>query len=65
MRASLARFCRDERGCLAAMEWTFVASLLTLGAIAGLLAMQHSLDQFAEKAQNVSGLVSGSDGRSN
>ena len=65
MRASVARFWRDERGYLATMEWAFMASLLTLGAIAGLLAMQHSLDQLAEQAKNASGLVSRSGERSN
>ncbi len=38
----LKTFWRDERGCLPAMEWVFVASILTLGAIAGLLALQHA-----------------------
>lgn len=31
-------FFRDERGCLP-VEWAFVASILTLGAIAGLVVL--------------------------
>lgn len=38
----LCEFHGEERGCLLAMEWVFVVSILTLGALAGLLAMQHA-----------------------
>jgi len=44
MRELLWNFWRDERGCVLAMEWVFVASILTLGAIAGLLVMHHAED---------------------
>ena len=40
----LREFRHDERGCLLAMEWVFVASILTLGAIAGLLALHRAAD---------------------
>ena len=40
MRAYFCDFCRDERGSVLATEWVFVASILTLGTIAGLLALQ-------------------------
>ncbi len=30
----LGEFWRDDRGCVPAMEWILVASILTLGAIA-------------------------------
>ncbi len=42
MRKILGRFWRNERGCVPATEWMIVASLLTLGSIAGLLAMQYA-----------------------
>jgi hypothetical protein len=37
----LSVFVRDERGSLT-MDWIFVASILTLGTIAGLLALWHA-----------------------
>jgi hypothetical protein len=42
MRKLLRRFWREERGCVVAMEWVFVASILTLSALAGLWAVQHA-----------------------
>lgn len=42
MWKQLCEFLRDERGCMLAMEWVFVASILTLGAVAGLLALHHA-----------------------
>jgi hypothetical protein len=44
MRKLLGDFWRDDRGCVPAMEWVFVASILTLGTVAGLLFVQHSRD---------------------
>jgi hypothetical protein len=38
----LCEFQRDERGCVPAMEWVLVASILTLGVMAAMLAMQHA-----------------------
>lgn len=40
MRKQLRQFCRDERGYVAATEWMLMASILTLGSIAALFAMQ-------------------------
>jgi hypothetical protein len=40
----LGNFWRDERGCVPAKEWIFVASILTLGTIAGMLALQYFED---------------------
>ena len=37
----LSVFVRDERGSRT-MDWIFVASILTLGTIAGLLALWHA-----------------------
>jgi Flp pilus assembly pilin Flp len=37
----LREFWRDERG-YGTMEWAFVASVLTLGTVVGLLALWHS-----------------------
>ncbi len=39
MQKLLGDFWREERGCVPAMEWMLVASILTLGALAALLAM--------------------------
>ena len=41
MRAFLWQFCLDEHGYVVAMEWVFVASILTLGSAIGLLAMRQ------------------------
>lgn len=42
MSKLLRQFWREERGCVVAMEWVFVASILTLGALAGLWAAQYA-----------------------
>jgi hypothetical protein len=47
MRKLLRQLWRDDRGYVLVMEWVFVASILTLGTIAGMLAMQHSGDEDA------------------
>ncbi|HWG41987.1 MAG TPA: hypothetical protein VN688_04315 [Gemmataceae bacterium] len=40
----LRDFWHDDRGCVLAIEWVFVASILTLAAIAGFMAMRYSDD---------------------
>jgi Flp pilus assembly pilin Flp len=35
----LEEFWRDDRGCVPAMEWMLVASILTLGVIAAQLVV--------------------------
>jgi Flp pilus assembly pilin Flp len=47
MPTFLEKLWRDERGCVPATEWMLVASILTLGAIAGLLALHHPGDWLA------------------
>lgn len=47
MRKLLRQLWRDDRGCVLVIEWVFVASILTLGTIAGMLAMQHLGDEDA------------------
>jgi Flp pilus assembly pilin Flp len=44
MRTLLRNFWREEDGCVLAMEWVFVASILTLATLAGLLALRHAED---------------------
>jgi hypothetical protein len=45
MRKHLRKFFRGEEGFVLALEWVFVASILTLGTIAGmLLSMPHAED---------------------
>jgi hypothetical protein len=44
MRKYLSKFWHDESGYVLAMEWIFVASLLSLGALAGMLALHHADD---------------------
>ncbi len=45
MRELLRKFWRSEDGFVLAMEWIYVASILTLGTIAGmLLSMPHGDD---------------------
>lgn len=39
MRRMLGAFWRDDRGYVPAMEWMLVASILTLGYVAALLAI--------------------------
>jgi Flp pilus assembly pilin Flp len=41
----LRDFWRDDRGCAAATYWMFVASILTLGSIAGISALHHLVDK--------------------
>jgi hypothetical protein len=41
MQHYLRRLWREDDGYILAMEWMLVASILTLGAIAGMLALHH------------------------
>jgi hypothetical protein len=41
MRTLLRKLWRDDRGYVLAIEWIYVSSILTLGAIAAMLAVQH------------------------
>jgi hypothetical protein len=46
---------RDDAGCVAAMEWMAVASILTLAAVVGLFAAQRAEDRdFADRPAAVS-----------
>ncbi len=42
MRRLLRDFCKDESGA-AGIEWAFVASILVLGSVVGLLAVRAEL----------------------
>jgi len=53
MGKRLREFFRDDRGCAAVTNWMFVASILTLGSIAGLLALQHFTDKRGEESPPV------------
>ena len=41
MRKLIRQFWHDDRGYVLATEWMLVASILTLGAIAGMLALRQ------------------------
>jgi hypothetical protein len=43
MMKFLMNFVHDERGCLLTTEWVVVAMVLTLGAVAGLLAAHEAV----------------------
>src|SRR4051812_15638023 len=43
VRRLLTRLWNDDRGALIATEWVFVATLLILGIITGLIAVRQSL----------------------
>lgn len=42
MRKLMCELWRDESGCVPAMEWMLVASILTLGIVVGTLVMHHA-----------------------
>ena len=42
MRKLLCDLWRDENGCVPAMEWMMVASILTLGIVVSALALHHA-----------------------
>jgi Flp pilus assembly pilin Flp len=44
MRKLLAKLWRDDRGCVLAMEWIFVATLLSLATLAALYTLQADTD---------------------
>jgi hypothetical protein len=43
MRELLRELWQDERGCVAAAEWVFVATILVLGAVTGLAVREGAL----------------------
>jgi hypothetical protein len=42
MRRTVVRFMVEEAGFVTSPEWAFVATILVLGAITGLLASRHA-----------------------
>jgi len=54
MRKMLAQFWRDECGAVVAGEWVFVATILVLGSITGLVAVRQAvLSELTEFANAV------------
>ena len=47
MRKFLGELWHDDSGCVPAMEWMLVATILTLGVVVGTLAM-HYADERAD-----------------
>jgi Flp pilus assembly pilin Flp len=43
MRKLLSRLWKDDGGAIIAMEWIFVATILVLGAITGLVAVRQAV----------------------
>ena len=41
MRTMLGHFCQDECGSVVAGEWVFVATILVLGAVTGVVVARH------------------------
>jgi Flp pilus assembly pilin Flp len=41
MRNLISRFCRDESGSVMVGDWAFIAAILVLGAVTGMVALQH------------------------
>jgi hypothetical protein len=54
MKKLVSFLCRDERGCLLMTEWVLVAMVLTLGAVAGLIAARDAVLGPVENAPVVS-----------
>jgi hypothetical protein len=52
MRQLMSRLWTDDAGALLAVEWVFVATILVIGSITGLVAVRqaiiHELEDFAE-----------------
>jgi hypothetical protein len=42
MRNLLAQFCSDERGVLIVSDWVFVATILVLGTVTGVVAVRQA-----------------------
>ena len=52
MRQTLQRLWQDDAGALIATEWVFVATILVLGIITGLVALRQALiSEMIETAQ--------------
>ena len=45
MRGLLRRFVREEGGFVAGPEWAFVATILVLGAITGVMLTQQHVER--------------------
>jgi hypothetical protein len=57
MRNLLLRLRSDDCGALIATEWVFVATIMVLGAITGLVAFRHAiLSELVEFANAVTSL---------
>jgi len=57
MRKLMLRLCNDDCGALIATEWVFLATILVLGSITGLVAVRQAvISQFAELANAVMAL---------
>jgi Flp pilus assembly pilin Flp len=41
MRNLISRFCRDESGSVFVGDWAFVATILVLGAVTGMVALHQ------------------------
>ena len=41
MRTLLCHFWRDESGSVVVGQWVFVATILVLGAVTGMVALHH------------------------
>jgi hypothetical protein len=58
MRQFLSRLWNDDCGALLAVEWVFVATILVLGSITGLVAVRQAilaeLHEFAEALRHLS-----------
>ncbi len=52
----ICRFCRDESGSVLVGDWAFVASILVLGAVAGMIVLhQASADESDDGARATAG----------
>lgn len=57
MNRILGKLWRDDSGALLATEWIFIATILVIGLIVGLTAVQHAiLNEFEEVAGAIGGL---------
>ena len=58
MRQLMGRLWRDDEGALIATEWVFVATILVIGSITGLVAVRQAilaeLEDFAEAISSLS-----------
>jgi hypothetical protein len=58
MRHFLSRLWNDDCGALLAVEWVFIATILVIGSVTGLVAVRdaivHELEDFAEALMRLS-----------